>query len=151
MGQYLTLPKEMATKMIYSEKIQVNTPDINEWHPFISGYGINMNPEIDDMIKTTNRLELWEWFRDSPPPKDKGYSWWKHENIDAISKGLENNNHSGSSFSMCMQQMQFIAENSWEKWNERNARWNAEHEAKKALARKMNQMDPGAHLVDKPN
>lgn len=109
------------------------------WHP------TTMIREIDDMIKTINRLELWEWIRDQNPPESKGYMFWDHENVKAISEGLENNNHSGFSFSMCMRQIQYIAKNDWETWNERNAQWNAEREAKKALE-KINQTDPGAHL-----
>jgi hypothetical protein len=127
------------------EKMQVVTPPITEWHPFIGGYGFDMSSEIDDMIKTTNRLELWEWICDQNPPEGKGYMFWDHENVEAISNGLENNNHSGFSFAMCMRQIQFIAGNSWETWNERNAKWNAEREAKKELER-LNQTDSGAHL-----
>lgn len=148
MGQLITFPKTLARSMYSSnqqEKMQVVTPPISEWHPFIGGYGFDMSPEIDDMIKTTNRLQVWEWFRDEKPPKDKGYMYWGHENINAVSDGLENNNHSGASFGMCMRQIQFIAGNSWETWNERNAKWNAEREAKKALER-LNHTDPGAHL-----
>lgn len=88
------------------------------WHP------TTMIREIDDMIKTTNRLELWEWFRDEKPPECDGYMFWDHENVNAISNGLENNNHSGASFGMCMRQIQYIAKNDWETWNERNARLN---------------------------
>ena len=152
MGQLLSFPKTMARNMYRTSsqigedgKLQVITPPIEEWHPFIGGYGFNMNREIDDMIKTANRLQVWEWFRDEKPPKDQGYMYWDHENVDAISDNLKNNNHSGASFGMCMRQMQFIAENSWEDWNERNAKWNAEREAKKQLER-IRQTDPGAHL-----
>jgi hypothetical protein len=152
MGQLISLPKTMARSMYRTSaqigedgKLQVITPPIEEWHPFIGGYGFNMNREIDDMIKTANRLQVWEWFRDEKPPKDRGYMYWDHENVDAISDNLKNNNHSGASFGMCMRQMQFIAENSWEDWNERNAKWNAEREAKRQLER-LNQTDPGAHL-----
>ena len=66
MGQLLSFPKTLARNM-YSftqqEKMQVITPPVEEWHPFIGGYGTNMNNEIDDMIKTTNRLQVWLWFR----------------------------------------------------------------------------------------
>ena len=48
--------------------------------------------------------------------------FWGHENVNAISDGLECNNHSGASFGMCMRQIQFIAKNDWEKWNKRNAK-----------------------------
>ena len=158
MGQYFTFPQTLARQMQTTGdncsfqknengKMVVITPPVKEWHPFIGGYGFNMNPEIDDMIKTTNKLQVWEWFRDESPPKDEGYTFWNHINVNAISDGLENNNHSGASFGMCMRQMQFIAENSWEKWNDRNAKWNSEREAKKALE-KINQTDPGAHTVE---
>ena len=115
------------------EKIQVTTPTTEVWNPFIGGYGFNMNQEIDDMIKTTNRLQVWEWFRDEEPPENAGYCYWGHENVNAISNGLENNNHSGASFGICMRQIQFIAKNSWEAWNERNAKWNSKRQDKKEL------------------
>lgn len=151
MGQLISLPKTLARSMYsttqYNDngKIQINTPPIEEWHPFIGGYGNNMNSDIDDMIKTVNRLEVWEWFRDEEPPNNKGYMYWDHKNINAISDGLENNWHSGASFGMCMRQLQFIAKNDWDTWNERNAKWNAERKAKRQLE-KIRHTDPGAHL-----
>ena len=151
MGQLLSFPQTLARNMYatrqYNDngRIQINTPPITEWHPFIGGYGFDMNTEIDDMIKTANRLQVWEWLRDEKPPDGKGYTYWGHENVNAISDGLENNNHSGASFGMCMRQLQFIAENDWETWNERTAKWNAEREAKKQLER-LNRIDPGAYL-----
>ena len=102
-------------------KIQIITPKwdlVGNWNDY------PMIREIDDMIKTINRLELWEWIRDQNPPESEGYMFWDHENVEAISNGLENNNHSGASFGMCMRQIQYIAKNDWETWNERNARLN---------------------------
>ena len=132
MKQYVTLPQKLARKMSIQTnengKMQVITPkcynkDTGElltglWHP------TTMIREIDDMIKTTNRLELWEWIRDENPPEGKGYMFWNHKNVNDISNGLENNNHSGASFAMCMRQIQYIAKNNWETWNEQNARLN---------------------------
>ena len=115
MDQYFTtLPKKMARSISENGKIQVITPPIGEWKDVI------MKLEVDDMIKTINRLELWEWFRDEKPPEGEGYMFWGHKNVNAISNGLENNNHSGASFGMCMRQIQFIEGNGWEAWNERN-------------------------------
>ena len=129
---FLKLAKSMHSSS-QQEKIQVITPTTEVWNPFIGGYGLNMNQEIDDLIKTTNRLQVWEWFRDEEPPENAGYCYWGHENVNAISNGLENNNHSGASFGMCMRQIQFIAKNSWEAWNERNAKWNSKRQDKKEL------------------
>jgi hypothetical protein len=98
-------------------KIQIITPKwdlVGNWNDY------PMIREIDDMIKTINRLELWEWIRDQNPPEEKGYMFWNHKNVNAISEGLENNNHSGFSFAMCMRQIQYIAKNDWETWNKCN-------------------------------
>jgi len=100
--------------------MSITIPSIDKWNPYIGGYGLSMNKEIKDMINTVNRLEIWDWFRNENPPEDKGYSWWDHPNIDLISKGLNNNNHSGASFAGCLREIQFIAKNSWEEWNDRN-------------------------------
>ena len=63
-----------------------------------------IDKKVDDMIKTTNHLELWEWFQNYEP--EKGFMWSNHDNIAAISSGLDNNNHSGASFGICMRQIQ---------------------------------------------
>jgi hypothetical protein len=95
----------------------VNYPsNINSWR-FVEVYGTDFRPCLIDMANTTNRLGLWEWFRDEPPPSDSGYSFWNHANVNKISNGLEDNNHSGATFSYCMRQMQYIAKNGFEKWN----------------------------------
>jgi len=119
-------PQPESTDTNKISKIQVITPKCYNkdetltglWHP------TTMIREVDDMIKTINRLELWEWFRDEKPPEGEGYMFWGHKNVNAISNGLENNNHSGFSFSVCMRHIQYIAKNDWETWNERNARLN---------------------------
>ena len=154
MGQYLTLPKIMAEeahqnafRMKDNGKLQVITPDINTWHPCISSYGFNMNQEINDMINTTNRLELWEWFQEYEP--EKGFMWSNHDNIAAISSGLDNNNHSGASFGICMRQIQFIAQHSWEDWNIQNGLSVSQaKEDAKIQMQKTDCIDPGAHNVE---
>ena len=51
MGQYFTsLPKKMARSMNENGKIQVITPSMDKWED------IMIKLEVDDMIKTTNRL-----------------------------------------------------------------------------------------------
>ena len=51
------------------------------------------HPKWDDSQKefadAITKLELWNWLAQDEPPKDKGYMYWGHENIDKISKLVE--------------------------------------------------------------
>tara|TARA_B100001059_G_C17794289_1_gene562087 strand:- start:384 stop:689 length:306 start_codon:yes stop_codon:yes gene_type:complete len=91
------------------------TPPANEW-PLIKVYGSDFRHELKDMADTVNRLGLWEWFRNEEPPKDKGYMYWIHPNINKISAGLEDNQHSGATFGYAMRCMQDIAKNGFKNW-----------------------------------
>ena len=91
----------------------------NEWR-LVKVYGTDFRSNLLDMAQTTTRLALWNWFKNEPPPKNKGYCFWGHENVNKISNGLENNDHSGATFGYCMRQMQFIAKNGFEAWNKEN-------------------------------
>ena len=86
-------------------------------YKFVSVYDCDFRTEIKTMADTITDLDLWKWFRTVDPPKDKGYSWWEHTNIELISKTLPNNPHSGATFAYCMRQMQSIAKNGFTKWN----------------------------------
>ena len=65
-------------------KKQVITPPLDSWANYIGGYGCDMKLEIQDLITTINKLEIWEWLETDNPPQDKGYIWWEHENINKI-------------------------------------------------------------------
>jgi hypothetical protein len=92
----------------------------NEWR-LVKIYGMDFRSNLLDMAQTTTRLDLWNWFKNESPPENKGYCFWDHENVNKISDGLENNDHSGSTFGYCMRQIQSIAKNGFETWNQENA------------------------------
>ena len=57
----------------------------------------------------------WEWLRTESPPADKGYMFWGHPMLSAISKKMEIG-HSGASFAITMRALQNIATLGWDKW-----------------------------------
>jgi len=91
----------------------------NKW-PLVKVYGLDFRTNLLDMAKTTTRLNLWNWFKNESPPENEGYQFWDDENINKISDGLENNNHSGATFGFCMPQIQFIAKNGFDEYNKYN-------------------------------
>ena len=90
--------------------------DFNQWKK-ITVYDKDFRKELLDMAKTTTRFGLWGWFKVYEPPKEDGFMFCQHENVDKINKGLENNNHSGATFGYAMRIMQYISKNGFEKWN----------------------------------
>ena len=90
--------------------------DVNAWR-FIEVYGTDFRPCLLDMAQTTTRLGLWDWFKTENPPGDSGYMFWGHPNVNKISNGLKDNQHSGATFGYCMRQMQAIAKQGFETWN----------------------------------
>jgi len=81
-------------------------------------YGSDFRPSVFAMISTVTRLQLWEWFRTESPPKDRGYMWWDHENLDAIARDLEgkDDGHSGATAAHCLRIMQWIAKDGIDKF-----------------------------------
>lgn len=101
--------------------MSISYPDnANEW-PLVKVYGQDFRPNLLDMAQTTTRLNLWNWFKNESPPANAGYQFWGDENINKISDGLENNEHSGATFGYCMRQMQFIAKNGFEEYIKYNS------------------------------
>jgi len=90
--------------------------DVNAWR-FVEVYGTDFRPSLLDMAQTTTRLGLWDWFKTENPPGDSGYMFWGHPNVNKISNGLADNQHSGATFGYCMRQMQTIAKQGFETWN----------------------------------
>lgn len=101
--------------------MSISYPDnANEW-PLVKVYGQDFRPNLLDMAQTTTILNLWNWFKNESPPANAGYQFWGDENINKISDGLENNEHSGATFGYCMRQMQFIAKNGFEEYIKYNS------------------------------
>ena len=74
----------------------MTTEPINykDWKSVDIGYGIDARREAHDMYMTVKRLGLVDWI--------KNYQGGYCEERDLISKGLEDNNHSGASFNRTM-------------------------------------------------
>jgi hypothetical protein len=95
---------------------QQSTPPFKEWKS-VNVYGTDFRPSLKDMADTIDRLELWDWFKNEKPPPNEGYMFWGHKNVNAISDGLNNNQHSGATFGFAMRCMQSIAKLGFEDWN----------------------------------
>jgi hypothetical protein len=98
----------------------MNTPSTSltaSNYKFVEVYGTDFRPHVKDMADTVTRLKLWDWFRTETPPEGQGYMFWSHHNVDIISDGLKNNQHSGATFGYCMRLMQAIAKQGFVKWN----------------------------------
>jgi hypothetical protein len=87
---------------------QYNEPTCeNDWVSIDIGYGFESKREVHDMYMTVKRLGLEEWI--------KNYSSDKRLNkeVELISNGLEDNNHSGFSFSACLWKTAEVYKNGW--------------------------------------
>ena len=90
--------------------------DLNKWRK-IRVYSMDFRKDLLDMAETTTRLGLWDWFKNYNPPKKDGFMFCGHENVNKISEGLTCNQHSGATFSYAIRNIQYIAKNGFEKWN----------------------------------
>ena len=86
--------------------------------PRVTVYGCDFRSSLKDMADTVTSLELWNWFYIENPPSDSGYQFWDDVNVNKISDGLKNNDHSGATFGYCMRQMQSIAKKNFNTWKE---------------------------------
>ena len=69
----------------------------DDWGYMNIGYGIDSRHDVHDMYMTVKRLDLIDWMKNYNPERDR-YS----ENSDKIANGLNNNGHSGASYSGCL-------------------------------------------------
>ena len=69
-----------------------------------------MHRETNHIINAAAELGLLEWFASTDPPYDRGYTFWTHPNLMAISNHalVALDHHSGYSFSMCCRRAQMI-------------------------------------------
>ena len=93
-----------------------STPHYKQWKP-VKVYGIDFRESLKDMADTIDRLEFWDWLKNENPPSNEGYMCWNHKNVNAISDGLNDNQHSGATFAFAMRCMQSIAKLGFEDWN----------------------------------
>ena len=80
----------------------------DDWGYMNIGYGMDARREVHDMYITVKKLKLEEWMKKYDSSRDR-YS----ENYDLISINLENNNHSGASFSGCMWAVSKVFRDGW--------------------------------------
>ena len=57
--------------------------------------------------------KLWDFFN-AEPPSETGYMFWNSETLGRISKGLDDDGHSGASFAFTMRTIQNIHKIGWE-------------------------------------
>ena len=105
---------------------QIAPDDIEDW-PLVRVYGIDFRRSLVELKQTIDVLELWDFMKNQEPPKNSGYCFWGHENVNLISKKLDElyvNDHSGATWGYAMRVMQAIAKKGFEnfkrEYNESN-------------------------------
>jgi hypothetical protein len=76
---------------------------------------------LQDMDAAVTKANMWDWLKMYEPPADKGFMWDNHPNISIISSKLEHDGHSGASFAWTLRNIQFVAQNGWDKYCEVSA------------------------------
>tara|TARA_B100000902_G_C27225919_1_gene872178 strand:+ start:512 stop:826 length:315 start_codon:yes stop_codon:yes gene_type:complete len=84
---------------------------LSDW-PEIMVYNKDFTPCLQKMYEAISDLELWDYIRDNPPDKDKGYMFSSDSNILKIGnhEKVLDSGHSGATFAYSMRIMQNIAE-----------------------------------------
>mgnify|MGYP001014305137 CR=1 FL=1 len=102
-------PEEMDEDKVVVE-MEIKEPrGPDDWVRMDIGYGIDSRYEVHDMYTTVQRLGLEDWIKNYNGEKDQRYS----DEINKISDGLEDNNHSGASFSGCLWRTKEVYQNGW--------------------------------------
>jgi len=67
-------------------------------------------------LMTTHQI-LWKWLATANPPKDKGFMFWSHPNVQALSNLVVDNNgqcgKSEASMELTMRNLQYVARHGW--------------------------------------
>jgi hypothetical protein len=95
---------------------QIAPDNIEDWPP-VRVYGIDFRRSLVELKQTIDVLELWDFMKNNNPPDNSGYMFWGHENINLISKKLDElyvNDHSGATWGYAMRVMQAIAKKGFE-------------------------------------
>jgi len=64
---------------------------------------------IHNAVKATNKLQLWDWFRNYNPSVDKGFMFDTGPNIDALMEETKEMGHSGYTFSFTLRYLQMMS------------------------------------------
>ena len=81
-----------------------------DWYP-IEVYGKDFSGSINNMFQFIISNKLQKWFQDFEPESDKGYMWSSSPILEQISNGVQDDGHSGATFSYCLRIMQDIFKN----------------------------------------
>ena len=72
---------------------------------------------LQNMYNVISNNNLWNFMK-KDPPINTGYAFWSTPELSIISKGTEQDGHSGCSFSWALRNMQYIAKHGWTKYVE---------------------------------
>lgn len=101
--------QEDVDVLMAKEITNIHEPkSLEDWVTMDIGYGIDARYELHDMYMTVKRLELEDWIKNTELSK-LNYS----KESDMISNGLEDNNHSGFSYSCCLMRTKEVYDNGW--------------------------------------
>lgn len=89
-------------------------------------YDMNFNYMIYNGANVLNKLKLWNWIKSYDP--DDGFMFSEHENTNAVSDELYNDDHTAITFAITMRYLQRIANvyldktdtlkiNKWSRWS----------------------------------
>ena len=81
-----------------------------DWFP-VEVYGQNFTQPLNNMFQFIIKNNLQKWFTEFEPETDKGFMRTSDPTIDIISKGVDNDGHSGATFSYSLRIMQDIFKN----------------------------------------
>ena len=110
-----------------SSKLTIGTkgiPDPQTW----KSYKHHRLFDIQDIIRLAGivtDLDLWKWLELNDPPKNTGYMFWSHENLQKIINHPDSvmGHHSGSSWACLLRTIQFIAKKGFTEWDNEKTRY----------------------------
>ena len=77
---------------------------------------------LTSMYNTITELKLWDWLNLYVPEKGCGFMFSSHPEIHKIFEHDPNASfHSGSSFAICLREMEYIAKNGWSNYCKNNS------------------------------
>jgi len=98
-------------------KQQPSTIDVNStmYEPgdFSFVKGAMSRRALTNAHNAVSELNLWDFFKNESPPKDTGYMFWNHDNMQKLIERLDEDGHSGASFAVCMRHIETIAKSGW--------------------------------------
>lgn len=104
----------ITNKMKTNTEIAKNTPGCFKGHPD--------EDILRSMYNTVTELQLWNWLNLYVPEEGQGFMFCSQPEIQEIIKHDPNAGlHSGSSFAICLREMEYIAKNGWNHYCKNNS------------------------------